>query len=160
MAARKRKTVGEYIVERRARDGEFAEEFDKLQLARQMKELRRRRGLAKHSLRSAWGRRRPASRDSRAAGLRRGSTCCIGSRRRSGSACASSLIQPDPARGNRRVGSGGRREARDQRADVVPLEEARSSPRQTPGSSCTERCYCLTAGGDADSAPTYSVPST
>jgi hypothetical protein len=37
MASRKRKTVGQYIAERRARDADLAEEFDKLQFAAKMR---------------------------------------------------------------------------------------------------------------------------
>ncbi len=59
MAARKRKTVREYIAERRARDVEFAEEFDKLQLARQMRELREEAGLTQAQLAKRVGTQAP-----------------------------------------------------------------------------------------------------
>ena len=59
MAARKRKTVGQYIAERRARDADFAEEFDKLQLARQMKELREKAGLSQAQLAARVGTQAP-----------------------------------------------------------------------------------------------------
>jgi DNA-binding XRE family transcriptional regulator len=59
MAARKRKTVGQYIVERRVRDAEFAEEFDKLQLARKMKELREKAGLSQAQLAARVGTQAP-----------------------------------------------------------------------------------------------------
>jgi hypothetical protein len=82
MAAQKRKTVSAYVAERRARDMDFAEEFDKLQLARQMRELREKSGLSQASSPRAWARRLPASHELRAAALRRGLTCCTESRQR------------------------------------------------------------------------------
>jgi ribosome-binding protein aMBF1 (putative translation factor) len=59
MAARKRKTVSAYVAERRARDMEFAEEFDKLQLARQMRELREKAGLSQAQLAARVGTQAP-----------------------------------------------------------------------------------------------------
>ena len=59
MAARKRKTISKYIAERRARDAEFAEEFDKLQLARQMRELRKKAGLSQAQLAARVGTQAP-----------------------------------------------------------------------------------------------------
>ncbi len=59
MAARKRKTIGAYIAERRARDVDFAEEFDKLQLARQMRELREKAGLSQAQLAARVGTQAP-----------------------------------------------------------------------------------------------------
>ena len=59
MTARKRKTVREYIAQRYARDAVFAEEFDKLQLARQMKELRERAGLSQAQLAARVGTQAP-----------------------------------------------------------------------------------------------------
>ena len=59
MAARKRTTVSAYIAERRARDAEFAEEFDKLQLARQMRELREKAGLSQAQLAARVGTQAP-----------------------------------------------------------------------------------------------------
>ena len=59
MAARKRKTVSAYVAERRARDTEFAEEFDKLQLARQMRELREKAGLTQAQLAARVGTQAP-----------------------------------------------------------------------------------------------------
>jgi len=59
MAARKRKTVSRYVAERRARDTEFAEEFDKLQLARQMRELREKAGLSQAQLAARVGTQAP-----------------------------------------------------------------------------------------------------
>ena len=59
MAARKRKTVSDYIAERRARDGTFAEEFDKLQLARQMRDMREKAGLSQAQLAKRVGTQAP-----------------------------------------------------------------------------------------------------
>jgi DNA-binding XRE family transcriptional regulator len=59
MAAQKRKTISKYIAERRARDTEFAEEFDKLQLARQMRELREKAGLSQAQLAALVGTQAP-----------------------------------------------------------------------------------------------------
>lgn len=59
MAARKRRTVSAYIAARRARDAEFAEEFDKLQLARQMRELREKAGLSQAELAARIGTQAP-----------------------------------------------------------------------------------------------------
>ena len=59
MAAGKRKAVSAYVAERRARDAEFAEEFDKLQLARQMRELREMAGLSQAELAARVGTQAP-----------------------------------------------------------------------------------------------------
>ena len=59
MAVRKRKTISEYIAERRGRDADFAEEFDKLQLARQMKDLREKAGLSQAELAARIGTQAP-----------------------------------------------------------------------------------------------------
>jgi DNA-binding XRE family transcriptional regulator len=59
MAARKRKTLSKYIAERREHDAEFAEEFDKLQLARKMRELREKAGLSQAQLAARVGTQAP-----------------------------------------------------------------------------------------------------
>jgi ribosome-binding protein aMBF1 (putative translation factor) len=59
MAAKKRKTVSAYIAERRKRDAQFAEEFDKLQLARHMRELREKAGLSQAQLAARVGTQAP-----------------------------------------------------------------------------------------------------
>jgi DNA-binding XRE family transcriptional regulator len=59
MPARQRKTVGEYVAQRRARDAEFAEEFDKLQLAGKMRELREKAGISQAQLAARVGTQAP-----------------------------------------------------------------------------------------------------
>ena len=59
MPRRKRKRISAYIAERRARDAEFAEEFDKLQLARHMRELREQAGLSQRELAARVGTQAP-----------------------------------------------------------------------------------------------------
>ena len=59
MAVRKRKTISEYIAERRGRDAELAEKFDKRQLARQMKALREQAGLSQAQLAKRVGTQAP-----------------------------------------------------------------------------------------------------
>jgi ribosome-binding protein aMBF1 (putative translation factor) len=87
MAARKRKTVGEYIAERRARDAEFAEEFDKLQLARKMRELREKAGLSQAQLAARLGTQAPGIARLESGRLPRGSTYFTALPRRSEGVC-------------------------------------------------------------------------
>src|SRR5260221_4366153 len=59
MPTRKRETIGEYIEDRKRRSPEFAEEFDRLKLARQLRDARERAGLTQGELAARAGTKQP-----------------------------------------------------------------------------------------------------